>query len=154
MPRQMWTCRTKPRLIHNSVSVSGEKKNHFESKCFGCFGPDDDNEVEEEVETERFKLWKRNIPFLYDVMMINSLEWPSLTVQWLPETVHVNYRQFVQQKILLGTQAFAGNDNYLLIGNLITPIVDDSIGHHNSPHKSKPQYLENNSSYKILFIFN
>jgi hypothetical protein len=32
----------------------------------------------------RYKIWKKNSPFLYDVVMTHALEWPSLTVQWLP----------------------------------------------------------------------
>ncbi|XP_066427892.1 histone-binding protein RBBP7 [Molothrus aeneus] len=35
--------------------------------------------VEERVISEEYKIWKKNLPFLY------ALEWPSLTVQWLPE---------------------------------------------------------------------
>ena len=34
---------------------------------------------------EEYKIWKKNTPFLYDVVMTHALEWPSLTVQWLPD---------------------------------------------------------------------
>lgn len=30
-------------------------------------------------------MWKKNAPFLYDVILTHPLEWPSLTVQWLPD---------------------------------------------------------------------
>ena len=33
---------------------------------------------------EEYKIWKKNTPFLYDLVMTHNLEWPSLTVQWLP----------------------------------------------------------------------
>jgi histone-binding protein RBBP4 len=33
---------------------------------------------------EEYKIWKKNSPFLYDLVMTNALDWPSLTVQWLP----------------------------------------------------------------------
>jgi hypothetical protein len=33
---------------------------------------------------EEYKIWKKNTPFLYDLVMTHALEWPSLTVQWLP----------------------------------------------------------------------
>ena len=46
------------------------------------------NEVSEEdlslVIDEEYKIWKKNTPFLYDLVMTHALEWPSLTVQWLP----------------------------------------------------------------------
>ena len=34
---------------------------------------------------EEYKIWKKNTPFLYDMVMTHALEWPSLTVQWLPD---------------------------------------------------------------------
>jgi len=36
---------------------------------------------------EEYKIWKKNTPFLYDLIMTHALEWPSLTVQWLPEII-------------------------------------------------------------------
>uniref|UniRef100_A0A2K5EZX0 Histone-binding protein RBBP4-like N-terminal domain-containing protein n=1 Tax=Aotus nancymaae TaxID=37293 RepID=A0A2K5EZX0_AOTNA len=36
--------------------------------------------VEEQVINEKCKIWKKNIPFLYDLVMTHALEWPSLTV--------------------------------------------------------------------------
>ena len=33
---------------------------------------------------EEYKIWKKNTPFLYDLVVTHALEWPSLTVQWLP----------------------------------------------------------------------
>lgn len=33
---------------------------------------------------QEYKIWKKNSPFLYDLVMTHALEWPSLTVQWLP----------------------------------------------------------------------
>ena len=41
--------------------------------------------VEERVINEEYKIWKKNTPFLYDLVMTRALQWPSLTVQWLPE---------------------------------------------------------------------
>lgn len=44
-----------------------------------------DDAVEERVINEEYKIWKKNTPFLYDLVMTHALEWPSLTSQWLPE---------------------------------------------------------------------
>lgn len=33
---------------------------------------------------EEYKVWKRNVPFLYDALLTHALEWPTLTVQWVP----------------------------------------------------------------------
>ncbi|VDO38698.1 unnamed protein product [Brugia timori] len=40
---------------------------------------------EERLINEEYKIWKKNTPFLYDMVMTHALEWPSLTVQWLPD---------------------------------------------------------------------
>lgn len=34
---------------------------------------------------EEYKVWKKNAPYLYDLLVTHSLEWPSLTVQWFPD---------------------------------------------------------------------
>lgn len=44
-----------------------------------------DDAVEERVINEEYKIWKKNTPFLYDIVMTHALEWPSLTAQWLPD---------------------------------------------------------------------
>lgn len=44
-----------------------------------------DDAVEERVINEEYKIWKKNTPFLYDLVMTHALEWPSLTAQWLPD---------------------------------------------------------------------
>jgi histone-binding protein RBBP4 len=40
-----------------------------------------DEAVEERVINEEYKIWKKNTPFLYDLVMTHALEWPSLTAQ-------------------------------------------------------------------------
>lgn len=32
---------------------------------------------------EEYKIWKKNTPFLYDLVLTHALVWPSLTVEWL-----------------------------------------------------------------------
>ena len=44
-----------------------------------------DEGAEERVINEEYKIWKKNTPFLYDLVMTHALEWPSLTAQWLPD---------------------------------------------------------------------
>lgn len=46
---------------------------------------EEDLEAEEDqIINEEYKIWKKNTPFLYDLVVTNGLEWPSLTVNWLP----------------------------------------------------------------------
>jgi histone-binding protein RBBP4 len=51
-------------------------------------GKDDEepsDELEERLVSEEYKIWKKNTPFLYDLVVTHALEWPSLSVQWLPD---------------------------------------------------------------------
>lgn len=50
-----------------------------------CVAAAFDDAVEERVINEEYKIWKKNTPFLYDLVMTHALEWPSLTAQWLPD---------------------------------------------------------------------
>eukprot|EP00897_Mesotaenium_endlicherianum_P007597 jgi/Mesen1/6866/ME000351S05977 len=43
------------------------------------------DENEERMINEEYKIWKKNTPFLYDLVVTHALEWPSLTVQWMPD---------------------------------------------------------------------
>lgn len=51
------------------------------------FLPVYDEAVEDRVINEEYKIWKKNTPFLYDLVMTHALEWPSLTAQWLPDII-------------------------------------------------------------------
>lgn len=55
--------------------------------------------MEERVINEEYKIWKKNTPFLYDLVMTHALEWPSLTVQWLPD---INRYTITAQKVPRG----------------------------------------------------
>ena len=35
----------------------------------------------EQTINEEYKVWKKNTPFLYDLVLTHALEWPSLTLQ-------------------------------------------------------------------------
>jgi histone-binding protein RBBP4 len=52
---------------------------------------------------EEYKIWKKNTPFLYDVVMTHALEWPSLTVQWLPDVSSLPDKEYDTHKLILGT---------------------------------------------------
>ena len=61
-----------------------------------------EQDTEEKMINEEYKIWKKNSPFLYDTVMTHSLEWPSLTVQWLPEIIKQPDREVNIHKLLLG----------------------------------------------------
>jgi hypothetical protein len=69
---------------------------------------------------EEYKLWKKNAPFLYDLVVSHALEWPSLTVQWFPDLEKPEGKDYYVQRLLLGTHT-DGEQNYLQIATMQLP---------------------------------
>jgi histone-binding protein RBBP4 len=44
----------------------------------------DSEDVEEQMINEEYKIWKKNVPAMYDSVITHALLWPTLTVEWLP----------------------------------------------------------------------
>jgi hypothetical protein len=61
-----------------------------------------DEAVEERVINEEYKIWKKNTPFLYDLVMTHALEWPSLTAQWLPDVTRPEGKDYSVHRLILG----------------------------------------------------
>mmetsp|Transcript_3828 Transcript_3828/g.12528 ORF Transcript_3828/g.12528 Transcript_3828/m.12528 type:complete len:97 (-) Transcript_3828:1430-1720(-) len=72
------------------------------------------------VARAEYKIWKRNSPLLYELLLAHGLEWPSLTVQWLPPT-HLNTIDHVTHQLLLGTHTSRNEQNYLMIASVVVP---------------------------------
>ena len=45
----------------------------------------EDEVTEQKIINEEYKIWKKNAPFLYDLMLSTALDWPTLTTQWFPD---------------------------------------------------------------------
>ncbi|KAJ4826943.1 adenyl-nucleotide exchange factor [Turnera subulata] len=70
---------------------------------------------QQEVE-EEFLVWKKNTPFLYDLVICHSLEWPSLTVQWAPRPPSSVHR------LLLGTHTSDEVPNFLMLADVFLTV--------------------------------
>eukprot|EP01006_Ploeotia_vitrea_P029087 TRINITY_DN61688_c0_g1_i1.p1 TRINITY_DN61688_c0_g1~~TRINITY_DN61688_c0_g1_i1.p1 ORF type:complete len:435 (+),score=42.70 TRINITY_DN61688_c0_g1_i1:40-1305(+) len=87
-----------------------------------------DEQIEEDRRiNEEYKIWKKNTPFLYDLVLMHALEWPSLTVQWLPEKNIQPEQCFSKQKLLLGTHTSGDEQNYLLVAETQLPLPKTEI---------------------------
>ncbi|XP_059384699.1 histone-binding protein RBBP7-like [Carassius carassius] len=82
-----------------------------------------DDAVEERVINEEYKIWKKNTPFLYDLVMTHALEWPSLTVQWLPDVNRPEGKDYVVHRLVLGTHT-SDEQNHLVIASVQIPNDD------------------------------
>lgn len=85
--------------------------------------------LEERLIDAEYKIWKKNTPYLYDFVMTHSLEWPSLTCQWLPNTKSLSTAsdsKAVEHNLLLGTHT-TGEQNYLMVASVNLPQNDTVI---------------------------
>jgi len=82
---------------------------------------------EERMINEEYKVWKKNTPFLYDLVKTHSLEWPSLTVQWMPEVSRPADKEVSVHKLLLGTHTSGDEQNYLMVADVVLPSPEAEI---------------------------
>ncbi|GAB9468789.1 Histone-binding protein rbbp4 [Globisporangium polare] len=82
---------------------------------------------QEKLINEEYKIWKKNTPFLYDLVMTHALEWPSLSVQWLPSCHTSAGDDYSVHKLLLGTHTSGSEQNHLMIAEVRLPLEDTEI---------------------------
>ncbi|KAI9890337.1 MAG: Histone acetyltransferase type B subunit 2 [Vezdaea aestivalis] len=73
------------------------------------------------VINEEYKIWKKNAPYLYDLMLSTALEWPTLTTQWFPDKQSNPENPYSVQRLLLGTHTSSEAPNYLQIAEVKLP---------------------------------
>ncbi len=66
-------------------------------------------ELDARFSSEEYLIWKKNSPYLYDLLVSHSLEWPSLTVEWFPDRVAPEGKDYTIQRLLAGTHSNEGN---------------------------------------------
>ncbi|KAL1916012.1 uncharacterized protein VTP21DRAFT_6016 [Calcarisporiella thermophila] len=78
---------------------------------------------EENQVVEEYKIWKKNSPFLYDLVVSHALEWPSLTCEWLPDVERPEGKDYTVQRLILGTHTSGTPEppNYLKIAHVHLP---------------------------------
>lgn len=82
------------------------------------------DEIEDRLISEEYKIWRKNTRFLYDLVITHALEWPSLTVEWLPDREEPPEKDYSVQKLILGTHTCEDEQNYLMIAQLQLPLHD------------------------------
>jgi histone-binding protein RBBP4 len=86
-----------------------------------------DADAEVKQIADDYKIWKKNTPFLYDIVMTHPLEWPSLTVQWLPYKQTPSGSDYSKQRLVLGTHTSGDEPNLLMIAEVTLPLEDTEI---------------------------
>eukprot|EP00916_Digyalum_oweni_P017252 GHVL01028231.1.p1 GENE.GHVL01028231.1~~GHVL01028231.1.p1 ORF type:complete len:480 (+),score=146.18 GHVL01028231.1:1343-2782(+) len=90
---------------------------------------EDDEDAPEYAEAveEQQKKWRKNIPWLYDLMLVNELEHPSFCVDWLPKMIDVSDKDYSICKLVLGSQTFETHPNYILVADIKIPNIKSEI---------------------------
>ncbi|KAK4699009.1 histone-binding protein RBBP4, partial [Phenoliferia sp. Uapishka_3] len=70
---------------------------------------------------EEYKIWKKNSPFLYDLVITHALDWPSLTTQWLPDKETPADKDYTVHRMLIGTHTSDNDNNYVQIATVHLP---------------------------------
>ncbi|OWA52449.1 Histone-binding protein RBBP7 [Hypsibius exemplaris] len=80
---------------------------------------------------EEYKIWKKNIPYLYDLFLMTAMQFPSYTVDWISDVEEIvdelTGMEYHQQKLILGTTARSEDEialNGIIIMNVRFPMSD------------------------------
>ena len=74
---------------------------------------------------EEYRAWKKNTPFLYDMIMTHSLVWPSLTVEWTKDAILRDDKMV--HRMVLGTHTGCNDPNYLIVADVSLPVSEREI---------------------------
>lgn len=66
---------------------------------------------------ESYKIWKSNVPFLYNILQVYELPSCSQTVDWIPESYI--YDGWRLNKLVIGSNSFI--KNYIMILEVSLP---------------------------------
>ncbi|KAI5854315.1 WD40-repeat-containing domain protein [Tricharina praecox] len=81
----------------------------------------DEQQVVDKIVNEEYKIWKKNAPFLYDLILSTALEWPTLTTQWFPDKLPHPEKNYSTHRLLIGTHTSGNDTNYLQIAEVQLP---------------------------------
>lgn len=81
----------------------------------------DAEDEEQRLINEEYKTWKKNAPFLYDMILSTALTWPTLTVQWLPDVKEPEGKNCRIHRLLIGTHTAEGKPNTVQIAEVEIP---------------------------------
>ena len=88
---------------------------------------EDPQVLQEKIINEEYKIWKKNAPYLYDLVVTHALEWPSLTVQWFPDVERPEGKGYSVKRLLLGTHTSDNEQNYLQIATVHLPNGEEEV---------------------------
>lgn len=89
-----------------------------------------DNLLEEE-----YQIWRKNVPYLYDLVYTQTLKWPSPCIQWFPDATREDNQTV--QRLLTTTYTSGEESEHLLISQISFPDTVDEDALNNADIKFK-----------------
>lgn len=84
--------------------------------------------LEQKIINEEYKIWKKNVPYIYDLLFSHVLQWPSLSIQWLPDAKRDEDAGKTTQRLLLSTHTSGSESEYILVAKIEFPDkFDESV---------------------------
>ncbi|RCV41728.1 hypothetical protein SETIT_9G159200v2 [Setaria italica] len=109
--------------------MAGYSAESFEGRLDGVQITEDTDGAMNAQIVEEYSMWKANAPYLYDLIINHSMDWPSLTVQWLPERAEAPGQDHTVQKVVLGTHTCKDYPNFLMIAEVYVPCEGSFVEH-------------------------
>ncbi|KAI5179332.1 histone-binding protein RBBP4 [Pancytospora epiphaga] len=94
------------------------------------------NQAEGALLDEEYKIWRKNVPYLYDMMYTQVLKWSSPSIQWFPTADRVEDRSTLQ-KLLMTTFTSGKETEHLLFAQATFPDMVDEDSLQNADIKFK-----------------
>lgn len=111
-----------------------------------------EHQTKEKITNEEYKIWKKTVPLLYDTIHTHALDFPSLTVKWLPDYEFSEDKNFISVKFLYGTNSSQHSQDYLKLGSIDLPstLAPDFKEKTGKTNLTVPQSNEGHKSFKVL----
>ncbi|KAI5959747.1 uncharacterized protein KGF55_004979 [Candida pseudojiufengensis] len=115
-----------------------------------------EQQLQEKIINEEFKIWKKSVPLLYDFIHTFALDYPSTVFQWLPTYNQVDDEK-VEVKFVYSINSINKIENSLNVASITLPssiiqpidLTLPSIGINTSNFKVSSKWKQNSESNTI-----
>lgn len=80
-----------------------------------------EHQLHDKVVNEEFKIWKKTVPLLYDTIHSHALEYPALSVDWLPDYTVSDNKNAITVRFVFGTNTSRKGNDQLHVASLQLP---------------------------------
>ncbi|CAI5760312.1 unnamed protein product [Candida verbasci] len=79
-----------------------------------------EQQLQSKIINEEYKIWKKTVPLLYDLIHTFAFDSSSLIFEWVKDYKKIN-SDYIQCQYLIGTNTSIKTDNYLKLGSINLP---------------------------------